>query len=162
MGGIYKLEINESSEELKELLRKQKVAAAKERIQLLYLLKTRQVLTIQEVAKVLGRNRVTVQDWLKKYREGGLSSLLNFSKSTGRPPVVPKYVVNALLKRLEEPEGFNSYKEIGQWLKEKFALEVNYKTLHKLVHYKLKASPKIAKPQSNEQKEEKVLGFKKN
>ena len=68
MGGIYKLEINESSEELKELLRKQKVAAAKERIQLLYLLKTRQVLTIQEVAKVLGRNRVTVQDWLKKYR----------------------------------------------------------------------------------------------
>ena len=150
MAGVYRLEINESPEELKELLRKQKVAAPKERIQLLYLLKTRQVLTIQEAAKLLGRNRVTLQDWLKKYREGGLSSLLNFPKSTGRPPVVPQYVVKALLKRLQESEGFNSYKEIGQWITEKFGIIINYKTLHKLVHDKLKASPKIARPQSTQ------------
>jgi hypothetical protein len=38
MAGVYKLEIAESEEDLKHLLRIQKTASAKERIQLLYLL----------------------------------------------------------------------------------------------------------------------------
>lgn len=35
MAGVYKLEIEASSQELKELLREQKTASAKERVQLL-------------------------------------------------------------------------------------------------------------------------------
>ncbi|MBH8554636.1 IS630 family transposase, partial [Nostocaceae cyanobacterium CENA357] len=40
MSGVYKLEIKETQEELKELLAIQKTATGKERVQLLYLLKT--------------------------------------------------------------------------------------------------------------------------
>ena len=71
MAGIYKLEIQESEADLKQLLREQKVAFAKERVQLLYLLKTRQAKTVQQAAKMVGRNRVTVQEWLQRYRQGG-------------------------------------------------------------------------------------------
>jgi putative transposase len=46
----------------------------KERVQTLYLLKTGQVETVQHLAVVLGRSRITVQRWLKLYRQGGLSS----------------------------------------------------------------------------------------
>jgi hypothetical protein len=64
MAAVYKLEIAESVEDLKQLLRSQKSASDKERIQLLYLLKSEQAQTVQVAAELLGRHRVTVQEWL--------------------------------------------------------------------------------------------------
>lgn len=52
MAGVYKLEIKESEAELKQLLR-QKTAQGKERVQLLYLLKTAQAKTIQAASQLL-------------------------------------------------------------------------------------------------------------
>ena len=68
----------------------------------------------------------------------------------------------ALEKRLKEKEGFDSYGEICEWLEEKLGIEAKYKTVHKLVYYRLKASPKIARPKSLEQSEERLEDFKKN
>lgn len=61
MSGVVKIDITESPETLKTLLAQQKTAAGKERVQSLYLLSTKQVETVQQLAAVLGRNRVTVQ-----------------------------------------------------------------------------------------------------
>ena len=72
MAGVYKLEITETEAELKQLLRTQKTASDKERIQLLYLLKSEQASTVESAAALLGRHRVTVQKWLRLYRTGGL------------------------------------------------------------------------------------------
>jgi hypothetical protein len=33
----------------------------------------------------------------------------------GRKPDIPKWAQTALIKRLSEPEGFNSYGEIKDW-----------------------------------------------
>ncbi|MDV3001425.1 MAG: IS630 family transposase ISAcma28 [Chroococcopsis gigantea SAG 12.99] len=161
MAGVYKIEISETFGELKELLRQEKTGAGKERIQVLYLLKTKKALTVTEAAGIIGRNRVTVQDWLGKYRQGGLEKLLSKKVSTGRPRKVPQWAKKALEKRLEENKGFESYGEICEWLETKMGLEVKYKTVHKLVYYKLKASPKIARPKSIEQSEERLESFKK-
>lgn len=60
MAGVYKLEIKESKEALKQLLKGQKTAQGKERMQLLYLLKTAQAKTVQAAAQLLGRHRVTL------------------------------------------------------------------------------------------------------
>jgi hypothetical protein len=64
MAGVYKL-ATETEADLKQRLRGQKTASDtdKERIQLLYLLKTKQETTIQSTATLLGRHRVTVQEW---------------------------------------------------------------------------------------------------
>ncbi|WP_231295676.1 hypothetical protein [Gloeocapsa sp. PCC 7428] len=62
MAGVYKLEIKESEAELKQLLGAQTTAVGKERVQLLYLLKTGQAATVQRAAQLLGRHRVTVQE----------------------------------------------------------------------------------------------------
>jgi hypothetical protein len=51
MAGVYKLEIHESAEELKQLLRSQTSAQRKERIQVLYLLQTQQAKTVQAAAE---------------------------------------------------------------------------------------------------------------
>ena len=160
MAGVYKIEISESEAELKELLRQEKTGSGKERIQVLYLLKTKKAKTVTEAAEMLGRNRVTVQDWLGKYRQGGLEKLLSKKVSTGRPRKVPQWAEKALEKRLKEKEKFDSRVDICEWLEEKLGIEAKYKTVHKLVYYRLKASPKIARPKSLEQSEERLEYFK--
>lgn len=161
MAGVYKLEIAESEAELRTLLRKQKTALGKERVQLLYLLKSKQAKTIQAAAQMLGRHRVTIQEWLRHYREGGLEAMLNKKPKSGRPRKIPQWAEKALNKRLQEPESFKNYGEITKWLEEELGISANYKTVHQLVHYRLKASLKVARPESVNQISEKVEDFKK-
>jgi hypothetical protein len=71
MSGGVKINITESAATVKTLLAQQRTASGKERVQALYLLKTKQVETVQHLAVVVGRNRVTVQKWLSRYRKGG-------------------------------------------------------------------------------------------
>jgi transposase len=161
MAGVYKLDILESEAELHELLRQQKTVSGKERVQVLYLLKTKKAKTVSEVAELIGRNRGTVQEWLAKYRRGGLEELLLKKVGGGRKRKIPQWAEKALEKKLKTHEGMNSYGEICQWLEEKLGIEAKYKTVHKLVYYRLKASPKIARPKSLEQSEERLEAFKK-
>lgn len=148
MAGVYKLDIRESLEDLKALLRSQKTASDKERVQLLYLLKSEQVQTIAQAASLLGRNRVTLQKWARQYRQGGLSGLLSHRPRTGRHPKIPKWAQDALKQRLEEPEGFGSYGEICQWLETQLGIVADYKTVHKLAHYQLNFSPRSGRAQN--------------
>lgn len=161
MAGVYKLDIIESEEELKHLLRIQKTASAKERIQLLYLLKSKQASTVDSASSLLGRHRVTVQTWLKRYRQGGLDALLERKVAPGRQHSIPQWAQDALRKRLNEREGFNSYGEICQWLQTQLGISAPYKTVHQLVHYRLGASPKVARPQSVDNTDERVETFQK-
>lgn len=161
MVGVYKLDITESEQDLKSLLRNQKTASAKERMQLLYLLKSGQAKTIDCAASLLGRHRVTVQKWLRLYRTGGLAGMLERKSPPGRKQSIPEWAQNALSKRLEQPEGFNSYGEICQWLQTQLGITAPYKTVHQLVHYRLGASPKVARPQSVDNTDERVETYKK-
>jgi transposase len=162
MAGVYKLEISESEEELKEMLGKQKTASNKERVQVLYLLKSKQAETVQNAAQLVGRNRVTVQEWLKEYRKGGISGLLRHKPRVGRKSKVPDWAQKALHKQLQQEQGFNSYGEIRQWLQEKLGIEISYKNVHDLVHCRIKAKPKVARPYSASQNQEQCENFKKN
>ena len=114
MSGVYHLEILESEQELKALLGNQKTASAKERIQWLYLLKSEQAQTIQQAASLLGRHRVTLQKWAKRYRQGGLAQLLSRNPHPGAKSTLPDWAETALRKRLEQPDGFESYAAIQQ------------------------------------------------
>jgi transposase len=161
MAGVYKLEIQESEANLKQLLRQQKTASGKERIQLLYLLKSRQAKTVQDAADILGRNRVTLQEWLRYYREGGLARLLEKKTRSGRPRAIPAWAEAALEKRLQDPEGFNGYQAICDWLETQLGIQAAYKTVHQLVHYRLQSSPKVPRPVSVEQSLEQMEAYKK-
>ena len=144
MAGVSKLKITESEEELKELLGQQKTGSDKERVQVLYLLKSKQAPTVQAAAKLIGRNRSTVQEWLKGYREGGITGILRHKPRVGRMPKIPHWAQKALEKQLQEEGQFNSYGEIREWLQEKLGVESTYKNVHDLVYYRMKASLKVA------------------
>ncbi len=161
MSGISKLEIKETVEKLRELLAIQKTASNQERVQLLYLLKTGHGQTISHTAQILGRNRVTLHKWIRQYLSGGIEGLLQQKSSSGRPRAIPEWAEKALDKRLHEPQGFNGYQEIVEWLEQNLGVKTCYKTVHKLVHYRLSSSPKVPRPISVEQSKPQVEAFKK-
>ena len=149
MGRKLKLEIIETAEELKELLRKQREGRLKERVQALYLLKTQQVRELKGVAQVVGRDTSTLYRWCERYREGGLAGLLALGYANGgRPAALPEGVQAALQERLQVPEGFASYGAIQQWLEEEYGLAAKYKMVHRLVRYQLKGKLKVPRPSS--------------
>ena len=143
MAGRFKLDINETEGELKALLGRQTTARGKERVQALYLLKGGKVQTVSELASFLGRHRVTVQDWLALYRDGGMQALLHQKRPTGRKSSIPPWAVRALKKRLQESQNFESYKAIHQWLKEQ-GVNASYAAVYRLLR-KLKIKSKMTK-----------------
>jgi transposase len=159
MAGVCKINITESAADLKRILREQKTASGKERVQLLYLLKSQQAESAERAASLLGRHRVTIQTWLRRYRQGGLDGLLEKKVAPGRAQSIPQWAQDALNKRLHESEGFNSYGEICQWMQTQLGISAPYKTVHKLVHYRLGASPQVARPQSVENTDERVQTY---
>ena len=161
MSGVYQLAIKETVEELKELLARQKTASCKERVQLLYLLKTRYGQTISQTAELIGRNRVTLHKWIRQYKTGGIEGLLKQKSSPGRPRTIPRWAETSLSKRLQQPKGFNGYQEIVEWLEQSLGVNSCYKTVHKLVYYRLESRPKVPRPQSVEQQQPQVEAFKK-
>jgi len=66
----FQIEISESQQELEKALKHATTASSKERLQMLYWLKSGQVNSRQAVAELLGRNQATITRWLKKYKDG--------------------------------------------------------------------------------------------
>lgn len=159
---VVKIDITENDEELKTLLHKQHSASLKERILALYLLQTKQVETVQHLAVLLGRGRVTVQRWLRQYREGGLNALLEVKTKTGRKPIINSAVREKLVQELSDPQGFSSYGEIQTWLQAVMGVEASYKVVHDTVRYQLKAKLKAPRPKSTKHLVLAEETFKKN
>jgi transposase len=133
MAGVTRFEIRESVEELAAQLQTETRAVCKERLQVLYLLKLPNAMSISAISVVVGKHRGTLQRWLSIYQAEGLSGLLQVKQSPGRPCVIPGWAVKRLEQRLTEPVGFKSYGEIQQWLLNRLGVSAEYRTVHELV-----------------------------
>lgn len=158
MANTINIEIKESAEDLKTLLRKQSNTQKKERIQALYLLKSGQVTTLEALSKMLARDTSTIYRWFQKYKHKGLDGLLKLYKPAGRPLTIPPGVLEKLKQKLQESDGFKSYGEIQQWLKDECGVEVEYHAVYRTVRYKLKGKLKASKHSSvKKDKEEEAI-----
>lgn len=162
MGNKFEVEVKESQEELKHRLHHAVTASSKERLQMLYWLKKDALATRKELSKKLGRNESTIYRWIRKYREGGLPSLLEVQTPPGKKSKIPELKMNRLKERLSQPQGFKSYGEIQDWLYQELGVVMAYKSVHKIVRYKLKAKLKTPRPQSPKAKPQIQDSFKKN
>src|SRR5512139_3040499 len=98
------LEISESVEYLEKSYKQARYASHKERLQMLWWLKSGQVKQHQELSRRLGRDGSTITRWLQKYRDGGLAALLEIKTAPGRTPVIRGQVLEKLQARLNQPE----------------------------------------------------------
>lgn len=75
------LAIAKSAEYLEKSFKQAKSGAHKERLQMLWWLKTGQVSEHQQLSERLGRAPTSITRWLQKYRQGGLAELLTIRTS---------------------------------------------------------------------------------
>lgn len=162
MGNSFRVEVNESCQELRHRLRHAVTASTKERLQMLYWLKKNAIATRKELSEKLGRDQSTVYRWLKRYEKGGIEALLEVQTPPGKLSLIPPEIMNQLQERLKEPQGFKSYRQIQDWLNQEYQVVIAYKTVHKIVRYKLNAKLKVPRPQSASSKPEVQETFKKN
>jgi len=148
---VSQIEIKESTDQLKHLMHLQTSAAAKERLQVLYLLKSLNAESITHAAELVGRDRTTVQRWLLKYQAQGLEKLIAPRIGQGRKRCINDSVNKHLEARLQERQGFRSYGEVQEWLKTEHGLAVKYGTVHLHMRYRLGAKLKVPRPVSIEQ-----------
>ena len=162
LGRSFKVEISESLEELSKALKYAKSASSKERLQMLYWLKSGQVTSRRSLAERMGRDKATITRWLRKYKDGGCSNLLQVKHAPGRVAIVQGEVLDRLKQRLKDPQGFHSYGQIQEWLVDELGVDIAYKTVYQLVRYHLKAKLKTPRPRSNQQHPDSQSHFKKN
>lgn len=144
-------EVREDLSEIKTLLKKESKSWKKQRIQMLYLLKSKQVNTIMELSSILAVNRNTVGRWLAMYEKGNIENLMEMKRPRGRTLSIPLSILVQLKEKLKTLDYFKTYKEIQSWLKNEYKLEIPYKTVHKIVKYKLKSKPKVSRKPVNKQ-----------
>jgi transposase len=161
MSRPFKLEITESEAELKKRLQHVRAAVQKEKLMMLWWVKSGQVKQQQEIGQRLGRDTSTVTRWLQKYRRGGLQELLQINKAPGAKRILSDAVLADLHQQLNRPEGFSSYGAIVEWLHEKHGLTVEYGMVYDWVHNRLGAKLKPPRPRSDRQDEARVETFKK-
>ena len=136
----------ESEEELLDMIKNEKRGRFRDRLRLLWLLKSRKAETMQHAAEFCSVSRHTAGRWFRRYETFGITELMRLKTVPGRSRAVPAEVAECLKKRLSEPEGFGSYDEIRIWIKENYNLDIPYKTVHKTVKYYLEAGPKTPRP----------------
>jgi transposase len=161
MSRPFNIEITESEAELKKQLQHVREAIAKEKLQMLWWLKSGQVSQQQEIGKRLGRDTSTVTRWLQKYRRGGLTELLQIRKAPGNERKIKGEVLADLQQQLQNPEGFSSYGAIVKWLEQKHGLTVEYGTVYSTVRYLLGAKLKQPRPKNYQHHEQAVEPLKK-
>jgi transposase len=136
----------EQAAELKQCLRHAHDSQKTQRLQMLYLLASRQARERQEVAHLLGVHRNTIGRWLAIYATGGLAALLATYVPAGKPVSLAPAVLASLEQALRRPEGFASYAALRQWVRRTHGVEVKYKTLYTLVRTRFKAKRTVARP----------------
>lgn len=162
MANHFKVQVNETQEELEHRLGRASTATSRERLQMLHWIETQAITTRQELAQGLGRNESTLYRWLQLYKQGGIDRLLQVKTAPGKVAKISPEVMEQLQARLAKPKGFKSYGQIQCWLKQHYGIVVAYKTVHHLVRYKLKAKLKVPRPRSAKSKPAVQQAFKKN
>lgn len=161
MTGVPQIEIKESAEDLRELMKKQKSGLGFAKVQTLYLLKINAVETVRYLSLLMGRGESTIHRWLKVYRERGIKVLLKEeepeeegempSSISGRPEVIDVETAAAIAQELKETEGFSSYREVQQWLEIVKGHKIGYISVWRICRYEFQAKLKTPRPQSNKQ-----------
>jgi putative transposase len=88
------------------------------------------------------------------------------SELTGQlvdPSLIPSAVIAGISKKIsEESCEFKSYKEIAAWVEDNSQVSVKYQTLHKQVHYRMKAKLKVPRRCRNKKDISAAIEFKTN
>ena len=151
--------VKESIKDLKGLQKKQ--PSNYNRLQMLILIKEGIIVSKDGLATALSVSNKSVHVWRTRYNEGGMEALLEDNRG-GKQGQITEKVHQKLATRLHNSkDGFKSFIEIQQWLKENFDIQMEYHAVNKYIKRKFGARPKVARKSHIDKDDSAVALFKK-
>lgn len=147
MGRHLEIQWEQSSEELKELYKKEPHPQRRTRLQALWHLRAGK--RIEEVSEITGVSYRSVQQWLSWYREGGLSEVLRRvvgHHAKGAEPYLNPLQQKALVAKVQLGE-FRTVWEVIEWVKARWGVSFSYKGMYGLMK-RLGLGLKVPRPHS--------------
>lgn len=144
MAYALKVVVKEEIQELKLLQKKHPLLSSK--LQMLILIKGGIIVSKVALAQALSVSTTSVRRWRTNYITGGLDLLLKDDRGGKKKGKITAEVRSKLKDRLDNgSEGFGSFTEIQQWLKDNFNIEMEYHAVNKYVKRNFKAKPKVGR-----------------
>ena len=156
------IHIKETVSDLKSILKKQP-DHLRNRIRLLIVMKeSKEPLSKNSLASIIGVNHNSIQSWRKLYEKGGIKKLLEYNRGGYKPAMIRGKIFKKVEERLNSPDdAFRSYGELRQWIDDNFIPGINYHTVNKFVKRKFGAKLKVARKSHVDKDEQAVEAFKK-
>lgn len=86
--------------------------------------------TMDDIARIAGRARSTIQVWMDKYREGGVAKLLERDTPPGSTSPIGAARIQAQLKAGLKSGRWRSAAKVAAWLKKTHGIERSRKSLY--------------------------------
>ena len=147
-----------------KLSRKQKHPLAQARLRALYLYRSGQASSWEQIGQQVGYERHAVGRWMRLYQEHGLGACLDVAPK-GRPAgsaIEGKALQELRAKLADASHYFSSYKQIHLWLREEHGIELSYEHVHRFVRYHLGAKLKVVRKSTLKEDAAYEEKFKKN
>jgi len=157
-----KIQIKESTSELKSLYKKEENFKIRQRILCLSLIKSQKIKKQEAIAIHIGVNYATVKRWLKQYREEGISSLLSIKSGGNKQSIITPSIHQSLSKKLNNPKNpLRGYWDVVIWLKENHNLDIEYHTVRSYLIRHFKTKIKSPRKSHYKKDESAIIAFKK-
>jgi len=114
----------------------------------------------QHIADVVGCSRASITNWVRAWRQGGMTKLLKRQKQPGRPGQIHEDIRLDLIAGLEKGR-WKTAKEIRQWLKKNHGVKLKKSGMYYWLN-KLGAKPKVPRKSHAKKDETQVQAFKEN
>ena len=133
MGGRVKVDWQQSSEELKHSYQKEVHPQRRTRLQALWQL--RQGKRVRDVVDLTGASCRSVQQWLRWYRQCGLSEVLRRvvgHQAKGKKPYLNQLQKRALVAKVQQGQ-FRTVWEVIEWVQGRLEVNYTYKGMYTLM-----------------------------
>ncbi len=133
MGRREKFDWQESCEELKRRYRKEVHPQRRTRLQALWQL--RQGKRVQDVVDLTGASYRSVQQWLRCYRQAGLSEVLRRvvgHQAKGKKPYLNRLQQKALVAKVQQGQ-FRTVWDAMEWVQGRWGVSYTYKGMYSLM-----------------------------
>jgi transposase len=159
MGRGVKVDWQESGEELKRLYRKEAHPQRRTRLQALWQL--RRGKRVQDVVDLTGGSCRSIQQWLRWYREGGLSEVLRRvvgHQARGKKPYLDRLQQRALVAKVQQGQ-FRTVWDAVEWVRARWEVSYTYKGMYSLMKG-LGLGLKVPRPHSAKADSQQQLAWK--
>jgi len=116
-------------EELRRQLRQVRDERDKERLSLVMLSASGKH-TVADLARLSGRVPATIQNWLKKFRAGGIAGILERETPPGAVSPIASPMVQAELRTGVATGRWQSASEVARWLKDEHGIKRATKSIY--------------------------------